>query len=29
MDVDVEKAVREYIEKTIHMLLATVNGDAP
>lgn len=29
MDVDVEKVVREYIEKTVHMSLATVSSDAP
>lgn len=29
MDVDVEKVVREYIEKTVHMSLATVSIDAP
>ncbi len=26
---EVEKIVREYIEKTVHMSLATVSGDAP
>lgn len=29
MDVGVEKVVREYIQKTIHMSLATVSIDAP
>lgn len=29
MNVDVEKVVREYIGKTVHMSLATVSGDAP
>jgi uncharacterized protein YhbP (UPF0306 family) len=29
MSIDVESAVREYIEKTVHMSLATVSSDAP
>ena len=29
MNIDVEQVVREYIEKTIHMSLATVSGDRP
>lgn len=29
MDVNVEKVVREYIEKTVHMSLATVSSNAP
>lgn len=29
MSVDVENVVRKYIEKTVHMSLATVSGDVP
>lgn len=29
MSVNVEETVREYINKTVHMSLATVDGDAP
>lgn len=29
MSVDVEKIVREYVDKTVHMSLATVSGDRP
>jgi uncharacterized protein YhbP (UPF0306 family) len=29
MNVDVEQIVREYIDKSLHMSLATVSGDAP
>lgn len=29
MDIDVEQIVREYIDKTFHMSLATVQGDRP
>jgi uncharacterized protein YhbP (UPF0306 family) len=29
MNVDVEKIVREYLDKTVHMSLATVSGDRP
>jgi len=29
MNIDVEKVVREYIDKTVHMSLATVEGDQP
>ena len=29
MNLDVETIIREYIDKTVHMSLATVSGDAP
>lgn len=29
MDLDIEKIVREYIDKSLHMSLATVSGDRP
>jgi uncharacterized protein YhbP (UPF0306 family) len=29
MNLDVEKIVRDYIDKTIHLSLATVNGESP
>ncbi len=29
MDIDVEKAVRENIERTVHLSLATTSGDSP
>ena len=29
MDIDIEKVVREYIDKSLHMSLATVSGDRP
>lgn len=29
MNTDVEKIIREYIDKTLHMSLATVSGDRP